>query len=77
MYCRVESIPAEQAPARVLSTGIDAANAIGNGLYGVDLKTNNGDCTVIEVNDNPSLEGGEDDRYPDVYRTIISRLLEQ
>jgi glutathione synthase/RimK-type ligase-like ATP-grasp enzyme len=77
VYCGVESIPADRAPARVLSTGIDAANAIGNGLYGVDLKTSNGDCTVIEVNDNPSLEGGEDDLYPDVYRTIISRLLEQ
>jgi glutathione synthase/RimK-type ligase-like ATP-grasp enzyme len=76
VYCAVESIPADQAPAQVIATGIAAARAIGTGLYGVDLKSSNGDCTVIEVNDNPSLEGGEDDRYPDVYRTIIAHLLE-
>ncbi|NYT21776.1 MAG: ATP-grasp domain-containing protein [Methanomicrobiales archaeon] len=77
VYCRVESIPAEQAPGPVTAAGIAAASAIGNGLYGVDLKSSNGDCTVIEVNDNPSLEGGEDDLYPDVYRAIISHLLEK
>jgi hypothetical protein len=30
---------------------------------------------VIEVNDNPSLEGGEDTAYPAVYDRIISHLL--
>jgi hypothetical protein len=29
---------------------------------------------VIEVNDNPSLESGEDGHYPDVYREIVSHL---
>jgi glutathione synthase/RimK-type ligase-like ATP-grasp enzyme len=75
VYCGVESIPAAQAPAPVLEMGIDAAEAIGRGLYGVDLKTTNGDCCVIEVNDNPSLEGGEDTAYPDVYARIITHLL--
>ena len=42
-------------------------NAIGNGLYGVDIKNNNGDAHVIEVNDNPSIESGEDDCYPRVF----------
>lgn len=77
VYCNVESIPADRAPPAVISTGIAAARAIGTGLYGVDLKSSNGDCTVIEVNDNPSLEGGEDELYPDVYHAIISHLLEQ
>jgi glutathione synthase/RimK-type ligase-like ATP-grasp enzyme len=75
VYCRVESIREEDAPAPVLQMGIAAANAIGHGLYGVDLKTTNGDCCVIEVNDNPSLEGGEDTAYPDVYARIINHLL--
>jgi hypothetical protein len=26
------------------------------------------------VNDNPSLESGEDGHYPDVYEKIVSRL---
>jgi glutathione synthase/RimK-type ligase-like ATP-grasp enzyme len=77
VYCAVESIPADQAPSRVILTGIQAARAIGSGLYGVDLKSDNGDCTVIEVNDNPSLEGGEDGCYPLVYQAIISHLLER
>jgi glutathione synthase/RimK-type ligase-like ATP-grasp enzyme len=76
VYCTVESIPEDQAPPQVIQTGIEAARAIGNGLYGVDLKTSNGDCYVIEVNDNPSLEGGEDGYYPNVYKKIITHLLE-
>jgi glutathione synthase/RimK-type ligase-like ATP-grasp enzyme len=75
VYCGVESIPMDQAPPQVLEMGISAANSIGRGLYGVDLKTTNGDCCVIEVNDNPSLEGGEDTAYPDVYARIITHLL--
>lgn len=76
VYCTVESIPENQAPPQVIRMGIEAARAIGSGLYGVDLKTSNGDCYVIEVNDNPSLEGGEDVCYPDVYQKIITHLLE-
>ena len=75
VYCDVKSIPAQEAPAQVIELGIDAARAIGDGLYGVDLKTSNGDCCVIEVNDNPSLEGGEDQCYPAVYERIITHLL--
>jgi len=75
VYCGVESIPADSMPRYVIQLGIDAANAIGNGLYGVDIKNNNGDAYVIEVNDNPSLESGEDTCYPDVYQTIVSHLL--
>jgi glutathione synthase/RimK-type ligase-like ATP-grasp enzyme len=75
VYCQVESIPEKAAPPRVLQMGIAAAEAIGRGLYGVDLKTTNGDCCVIEVNDNPSLEGGEDASYPEVYPRIITHLL--
>ena len=58
----------------VIQLGIDAADAIGNGLYGVDIKNNNGDACVIEVNDNPSLESGEDAHYPRVYEQIVNHL---
>jgi glutathione synthase/RimK-type ligase-like ATP-grasp enzyme len=75
VYCRVESVPEERAPAPVVKMGIAAGNAIGDGLYGVDLKTTNGDCRVIEVNDNPSLDGGEDTAYPGLYARIIDHLL--
>jgi glutathione synthase/RimK-type ligase-like ATP-grasp enzyme len=74
VYCGVESVPQDQVPPSVVDLGIKAANAIGSGLYGVDIKNNNGDACVIEVNDNPSLESGEDTCYPRIYKTIISRL---
>jgi len=74
VYCGVESVPADGVPPHVIQLGIDAANAIGNGLYGVDIKNSNGDARVIEVNDNPSLESGEDAFYPDVYERIVNHL---
>ena len=74
VYCGVESISQDKVPPHVISLGIDAANAIGRGLYGVDIKNNNGDAYVIEVNDNPSIESGEDDCYPRVFEQIVSYL---
>jgi len=75
VYCGVESVPPEAVPPHVIQLGIDAANAIGHGLYGVDIKNNNGDAYVIEVNDNPSIESGEDDCYPRVFEQIVNHLL--
>jgi glutathione synthase/RimK-type ligase-like ATP-grasp enzyme len=75
VYCDVESVPADQVPPQVIELGRQAGNAIGNGLYGVDIKESNGKLYVIEVNDNPSLEGGEDAHYPDMFQKIISYLM--
>ena len=74
VYCAVDSVPPDEVPPHVIQLGIDAGNAIGKGLYGVDIKNNNGDAYVIEVNDNPSIESGEDNCYPRVFETIISHL---
>ncbi|ABS56143.1 RimK domain protein ATP-grasp [Methanoregula boonei 6A8] len=74
VYCGVESMPEAAVPPHVVQLGIEAGNAIGNGLYGVDIKNNNGDACVIEVNDNPSLESGEDACYPQIYEQIIGHL---
>lgn len=75
VYCDVESVPAEQVPVGIIELGRQAGNAIGKGLYGVDIKESNGKLYVIEVNDNPSLEGGEDAHYPDMFQKIISYLM--
>ncbi|MCK9592074.1 MAG: ATP-grasp domain-containing protein [Methanoregula sp.] len=74
VYCGVESVTPDKVPPQVIRLGIDAANAIGRGLYGVDIKNNNGDAYVIEVNDNPSIESGEDDCYPRVFEQIVTHL---
>ncbi|VVB72129.1 Glutamate--LysW ligase ArgX [uncultured archaeon] len=75
VYCDVASVPADQVPTGVIDLGKAAGNAIGKGLYGVDIKESNGKLYVIEVNDNPSLEGGEDAHYPDMFQKIISYLM--
>jgi len=75
VYCDVVSVPKEEVPQDIIDLGIRAGNAIGNGLYGVDIKENNGSLYVIEVNDNPSLDGGEDISYPDIYEKIIGCIM--
>ena len=75
VYCDVESVPADQVPPGVIELGREAGNAIGRGMYGVDIKESNGKLYVIEVNDNPSLDGGEDAHYPDMFQKIISYLM--
>ncbi len=74
-----ETIPIEEAPKKVVKTALKAANLIGNGLYGVDLKEINGKVYVIEVNDNPSIDYGIEDRIlkDELYRTIMLHFLYQ
>ncbi len=76
----VATLPIEAVPEHVLKTAVRAANLIGNGLYGVDLKEVDGKAYVIEVNDNPSLDAGFEDAvlkeelYLRVMRTVVSRI---
>jgi glutathione synthase/RimK-type ligase-like ATP-grasp enzyme len=50
-----------EAPEGVVRTALRAANLIGAGLYGVDLKQVGDQCYVIEVNDNPNVDAGNED----------------
>lgn len=60
-YGEVEPIAIENTPKAVIEVGVKAARLIGDGIYGVDLKEVNGRVVVIEVNDNPNLDGGFED----------------
>jgi glutathione synthase/RimK-type ligase-like ATP-grasp enzyme len=77
---RSEGVPLDQVPARVLKTALRAANLIGDGLYGVDLKQVGNRVYVIEVNDNPSIDGGledeivKDDIYLKIMQSIVRRI---
>lgn len=44
-----------------IDTAVKAANLIGKGLYGVDLKMVDDKAYVIEINDNPSIDHGLED----------------
>lgn len=56
-----ETIAVEHAPHDVLKLALKTANAIGDGFYGVDIKTVNGRHVLMEINDNPSIDRGVED----------------
>lgn len=62
-YGRVETFPVQQVPRQIIRTALRAANLIGDGLYGVDLKLVGRQCVVIEVNDNPNIDAGYEDAF--------------
>ena len=76
-YGRSETIPVEIAPRQVVRAALKAANLIGDGLYGVDVKQTNGECFVIEVNDNPNIDAGVEDKVlkGELYRRIMEVFL--
>lgn len=57
-----ETLPVDQAPPEVVDAAARAAALIGDGLYGVDLKQTENGVFVIEVNDNPNVDGGVEDK---------------
>jgi glutathione synthase/RimK-type ligase-like ATP-grasp enzyme len=63
----------EKAPETVIKTALKAANLIGNGFYGVDLKQTDKGVVVIEINDNPSIDDGVEDAVlgDRLYQTVL------
>jgi glutathione synthase/RimK-type ligase-like ATP-grasp enzyme len=82
-YGKVETLPIEKAPKRVVRTALRAAGAIGDGLYGVDLKQAGQRVVVVEVNDNPNIDAGFEDAhlkgelYERVMRVFLARVEER
>jgi glutathione synthase/RimK-type ligase-like ATP-grasp enzyme len=78
-YGTVETIPVGLAPKKVVSTALEIANLIGNGLYGVDLKQVDKRVLVIEVNDNPSIDCGFEDQIlkDELYQRVMEVFLKR
>jgi glutathione synthase/RimK-type ligase-like ATP-grasp enzyme len=70
------AVPLERAPHEAVSLALQAANAIGDGLYGVDLKQLGDRFYVMEVNDNPNVDAGNEDAIlgDALYRRIMESL---
>ena len=62
-----------EAPEQVINTAIRAANLIGRGLYGADLKQVGDRVYLIEVNINPNIDAGNEDQVlgPALYREVL------
>ncbi len=71
------AVSVSEAPEVVVMTALKAANLIGDGLYGVDLKQLENRCYVIEINDNPNVDAGNEDGVlkDAIYREIMGSFL--
>jgi glutathione synthase/RimK-type ligase-like ATP-grasp enzyme len=75
-----ETLPVEHAPTAVVRLALRAANLIGDGLYGVDIKQSGKSFCVMEVNDNPNIDAGVEDAvlkeelYQRIMRVILRRI---
>jgi glutathione synthase/RimK-type ligase-like ATP-grasp enzyme len=80
---KTEAMAVGEAPEPVIQMAVRAANLIGRGLYGVDLKQVEDRVYLIEVNCNPNLDAGNEDQvlgdalYREVVGVFARRIAEQ
>lgn len=80
-YGQWKTMQVEDAPKEVVEMALKAANLIGDGLYGVDLKETGREgareVVVIEVNDNPNIQEGVEDIVlgDELFRIILASLI--
>ena len=72
-----DTLPTFEVPRDVLRSALAATQPIGDSLYGVDVKEKDGKGYVIEVNDNPNIDRGVEDKYlgEELYRLIMGEFL--
>ncbi len=72
-YGRFETLPVELAPRKLISMALKAARLVGKGLYGLDIKQVGDQFYLIEINDNPNIDAGIEDKIlrDRLYRHIM------
>ena len=65
--------------SEVVKMALKAANLIGDGLYGVDIKQVGNRFYVIEINDNPNVDAGNEDGVlkDALYREVMGVFLQR
>jgi glutathione synthase/RimK-type ligase-like ATP-grasp enzyme len=73
------TLSVEETPDYVLEVALKATKLIGKGLYGVDLKEKEGKVYIVEINDNPNIDFGVEDRYlkDKLYDNLVEYFIEQ
>lgn len=74
-----ETVPIHEVPEAILKIALKSARLIGDGLYGVDIKSHNEAHYVIEVNDNPNIDYGLEDQVlgEKLYHQIMNVFLQR
>lgn len=72
-----ETIPLHEVPEAVIKTALKSTRLIGDSLYGVDIKSHGDKHYVMEVNDNPNIDFGREDKIigEALYEQIMSVFL--
>ena len=62
-----------EVPQAVIHTAVRAANLLGPGLYGADLKQVEDRVYLVEVNINPNIDAGNEDQVVGeaLYREVL------
>ncbi|MDD5300422.1 MAG: RimK family protein [Gallionella sp.] len=76
---KTEALSVGEAPDRVIKIALRAANLIGDGFYGVDIKQIGKRLYVIEINDNPNVDAGNEDSVlkDALYREVMGVFLKR
>lgn len=74
-----DCLPIEKVPPGIMKVALKSAKLMGKGLYGIDVKEVKGKPLVIEINDNPNIDFGVEDRYygDKIYVEILTALKER
>lgn len=74
---KCEAIPINDVPDAVIKLALKSTKSIGDGLYGVDIKSTLTNNYVIEINDNPNIDHGIEDKIlgDNLYQQIMSLFL--
>ena len=69
------------APKKLISLAVKAAELIGDGLYGLDIKQVGERFVVIEINDNPNIDHNyedsilKDELYDRIMEVFLKRIM--
>jgi glutathione synthase/RimK-type ligase-like ATP-grasp enzyme len=74
-----ETLPIHAVPEAILKIALKSTRLIGDGLYGVDIKSHGDKHYVIEVNDNPNIDNGLEDQIlgENLYSLIMNVFLQR
>jgi len=74
-----DTLDTAQVPKPIVDAALRATRPIGDGFYGVDVKERDGKGYVIEVNDNPNIDHGVEDKFlgQELYLRIMDVFLKR
>jgi glutathione synthase/RimK-type ligase-like ATP-grasp enzyme len=78
-FGKVDTLPLNEVPKRAISIAVEAASHVGNGLYGVDIKEIDKRFLIMEINDNPNIDHGYEDKFlgDKLYTAVMQVFLER